>query len=126
MAGFWAKVEGGDELRRALRAVPGRFVKELESALPEEGRRLEVAANAQAPRLTGQLIASSSVTQQSSDEHVDVAVAYLDSKAAAVHEGVHHGKRVRGLRSFKWFERTLHLFEAGFVERIAARLRRLT
>lgn len=121
------QLEGGEELRKALKRQEKAFFDEMAAALPEEGQNLMAVADAAAPRLTGQLVSSSSVTSEvkPSKGRVKVAAAYLDEKAAAVHEGVHGGHHVEGTRGFKFFERVLHSFEAGFVQRIAARLKRL-
>lgn len=120
-------VEGGDALRKALTKKSAEVAREMELALPQEGAALMAQANALAPRATGELVASSSVTSAVTRKGAKVAVAaaYLDEKAAAVHEGVHWGKKIQGTRGFKWFERSLQGFQAGFIERIVARLRRL-
>lgn len=122
------RLEGGAQLRRALKRQEQRFLAELATALPEEGTSLMASANAAAPRASGTLAASSSVTHvvQAKKGRVRVAVAYLDEKAAAVHEGIHWGRKTaQQTKGFKWFERALGAFEPGFVERIAGRLRRL-
>jgi hypothetical protein len=121
------KVEGGDALRRALQKKAAEVAREMELALPQEGEALRRQGDATVPRATGELAASSSVTSAvlKRGTRVKVAVAYLDEKAAAVHEGVHFGRKVKGTRGFKWLERAMQRFEAGFVERIVARLRRL-
>lgn len=121
------KLHGGEQLRKALKKIEKEFLAELAVALPEEGNSLMAAANATAPRGTGTLAASSSVTTvvQEAKGRVRVAAAYLDEKAAAVHEGIHWGQKVEGTAGFKWFERALNSFEGGFVERIGARLKRL-
>lgn len=122
------KLEGGEQLRRALKRVEKDFIRELGDALPAEGQTLMSAANALAPVATGELVNSSSVTSvvQESKGRVRVAAAYLDEKAPAVHEGIHGGAHVPGTRGFKWYERALNAFEGGFTERIAAKLRALT
>lgn len=120
-------VEGGDELRRALQRKAEEVARELAVALPQEGTALMAEANALAPRSSGELVSSSSVTTAvtGKGKKVRVAASYLDEKAAAVHEGVHWGKKIQGTRGFKWFERALNAFTPGFIERIVARLRRL-
>lgn len=121
------KLEGGEQLRRALKKKEKEFLRELATALPAEGQALMTSANAAAPRVRGELAGSSSVTSvvQEQKGRVRVAAAYLDEKAAAVHEGVHWGQKVEGTSGFKWYERALNAFEGGFVERIGARLKRL-
>ncbi len=121
------KLEGGAALKRALKRQEKAFIRELASALPAEGEALMASANAAAPRASGELAGSSSVTSvvQESKGRVRVAAAYEDPKAAAVHEGVHWGQKIEGTSGFKWFERTLNAFEPGFVQRIGARLKRL-
>lgn len=121
------ELKGVSELQRALKAKEKEFLAELGDALPEEGEALMTAANAVAPSETGEMIASSSVTTEVKRGSVQVAAAYLDEKAAAVHEGFHGGKDVDGtLPGEKWFEQTLNSFEPGFEQRIAARLKRVT
>lgn len=124
---FFMRVEGGEALRRALRRKSADFLKEMAEALPAEGQALMGSADALAPRKSGTLAGSSSVTTvvQEKKGRVRVAAAYLDEKAAAVHEGLHWNRRVEGTRGFKWFERALHAFEGGFLDRIAARLRKV-
>lgn len=121
------KLEGGEQLRKALRAKEREFLEEMAAALPEEGQKLMSAAAAAAPRDSGELAGSASVTSALTKKgtRVKVAAAFLDEKAAAVHEGVHWGHHIEGTRGFKWYERILNGFEGGFIERIATRLRRL-
>jgi len=121
------KLEGAKELKRALRKQEKLFFAEMAQALPEEGQTLMSSANAAAPTKSGALKASAQVSSvvQEKRGRVRVAAAYVDEKAAAVHEGIHWGAKVEGTKGFKWYERALNGFEAGFVERIAARLRRL-
>lgn len=121
------KVEGGEQLRKALQAKEREFLEEMAATLPEEGQKLMSAAAAAAPRASGELAGSASVTMAKTRKgsRIRVAAAFLDEKAAAVHEGVHWGHHIEGTRGFKWYERVFHSFEGGFVERIAAKLRRL-
>lgn len=123
---IFLKLEGGEALRKALRSKEKEFLRELGAALPEEGNALMATANAAAPRESGQLAGSSSVTSvvQEDQGRVRVAAAYTDPKAAAVHEGVHGGHHVE-TKHMKWFEQALHAFETGFFSRIGARLRRI-
>lgn len=120
-------VEGGDALRKALQKKSAEVAREMAIALPQEGAALMAHADALAPRASGELVASSSVTSAVTRKGAKVAVAaaYLDEKAAAVHEGVHWGRKIQGTRGFKWFERALNAFTPGFIERIVARLRKL-
>lgn len=126
-ANIFLEVEGGEQLRRALKGKERQFLEEMAAALPEEGQKLMSAAVAAAPRLSGELASSSSVTSAKAKRgsRVKVAAAFLSEKAAAVHEGVHWGRHIKGTRGFKWYERVLNAFEGGFVERIASRLRKL-
>ena len=121
------KLEGGEELRKALKAKEREFLDEMAAALPEEGQRLMGAAVAAAPRASGELASSASVTtaRTRKGSRIRVAAAFLDDKAAAVHEGVHWNHHIEGTRGFKWYERVFNAFEGGFVERIGARLKRL-
>lgn len=116
-------IEGGEELRRALRKVREEFMAECRQAIPEEAQALMAQAQAAAPRGSGTLAASAEVSKTKGG--MKAAAAFLDEKAAAVHEGIHWGHRIEGTQGFKWYERILAGFEAGFVSRMAARLRRL-
>jgi hypothetical protein len=120
-------VEGGDALKAALKKHQERFLAEMAEALPQEGQVLMTEANSSAPRASGALASSSSVTSvvQQSQGRVRVAAAYLDEKAAAVHEGVHWGQHIEGTKGFKWFEKAFHAFELGAMQRIVSRLKRL-
>jgi len=121
------KMSGGEALRKALKKKEKEFFAAMANELPQEAQKLMQSANALAPRDTGELAGSSSVTSAVQPEkgRVRVAAAYLDEKAAAVHEGVHFGRHIEGTRGFKFYERALNAFEGGFVERIGAKLKRL-
>ena len=119
------KLEGGEQLRRALLKKQGEFLEEMARALPEEANALASAAQATVPRASGELASSQVVTSDVKPGRVKAVVAYTDEKAAAVHEGVHGRTHHQDTRGFKWFEKVLHAFEGGFAERIAARLRRI-
>jgi hypothetical protein len=120
-------MEGGAELRRALKKHEAEFLREMAEALPNEAQQLMAAANSLAPRASGALASSASVSSvvQEKRGRVRAVAAYTDEKAAAVHEGVHWGERIEGTRGFKWLERALNAFEGGFAQRIAERLKRL-
>lgn len=122
------EVKGLEQLKRELRKQKRAFFQKMAAALPVEAERLMAQANTAAPRASGELVGSAnvSVVLQENKGRVRVAAAYLDEKAAAVHEGVHWGGYVEGTRGFKWYERAFNVFEIGFIERIAQRLRRLT
>lgn len=121
------RIEGGAELRRALKKHEAAFLREMAVALPVEAQQLMDTGNALAPRASGTLASSASVSSvvQEKRGRVRAVAAYTDEKAAAVHEGVHWGERIEGTRGFKFFERALNAFEGGFAQRIAARLKRL-
>lgn len=121
------KLEGGAALRKALKKKEKEFFAEMQTALQGESARLHGAAESQTPAASGTLLMSltTSSAVQPTKGSVRYAVAYLDEKAAAVHEGVHWGHKVEGTGGFKWFEKALNSFEAGFVQRIGARLKRL-
>lgn len=121
------KLEGGPALMRALRRQEKAFLAEFGAALPAEAEALMQSANAAAPQASGTLVSSAVVTSviQKSKGRVRAVAAYTDEKAAAVHEGIHWMQQVVGTKGFKWFERSLHAFEADFVARIGARLRRI-
>lgn len=120
-------LHGDEALKRQLRRQQQRFFEEMARALPEEAQALIGQANPAAPASSGALAASSSVTvvEQQRRGRVRAAAAYLDEKAAAVHEGVHWGRFHPGTRGFKWLERVFGGFGAGALQRIALRLSRL-
>lgn len=120
-----ASIEGGEELRKALKKHEARFLAEMRAALPDEGAKVMAVAQAEAPRGTGTLAASAAISKSNSRTKTRVAVGFLDEKAAAVHEGVHWGHFVEGTRGFKWFERAWLRMESGIVDRIVQRLRRI-
>jgi hypothetical protein len=121
------KIVGGEELRRALLKKEAQFLAEMAQALPVEAQALTSQAAAAAPRASGQLAASAMASSAvlKKGQRIKAAAAILDDKAAAVHEGLHWRKKVEGTKGFKWFERVFRAFEPGFVDRIAARLRRV-
>ncbi len=121
---FFADVKGGDELRRALKARMGLFMAAMDKILPEEAQLLRQAADAKAPALSGELRSSSEVSSEKTrTQGTRAAVAYLDEKAAAVHEGIHYGHHLKGTKGFKWLENATNEFQTGFVQRVAAKLR---
>lgn len=121
------KLEGGEALRKALLKKQAEFLAEMAKALPVEAEKLMAQGKAAAPKASGELAASALVSSASARKgtRLKFAAAFLDEKAAAVHEGVHWRKHVDGTKGFKFFERVFHAFEPGFVQRIADRLRRL-
>jgi hypothetical protein len=121
---FFADVKGGEELLGKLRANMRKFEKAMETILPEEARDLLSAASTSVPRQSGELAASAVVSTEKGSAGFRAAAAYTDHKAAAVHEGVHHGRFVEGTRGFKWLEHTLHAFEPGFVQSVAEKLKK--
>lgn len=123
------KLTGVEQLAREMKRVEKRVTAELAAALEHEAKALLEQANQVAPRESGEMVRSGVVSSdvQPAKGTVEVAVAYLDEKAAAVHEGFHGGKDSEGvLPGEKWFEQTLNAFEPGFQRRIAARLQRVT
>lgn len=124
MADLFSGLKGGRELKRKLKEMQSKFLREMRRALPEEADKL--MAQASAPQVSGALEGSESVVSSSSKGKVDVAAGYTDRKAAAVHEGVHWGDKVEGTRGFKWFEREFQVWEPQAIARIVARLRALT
>lgn len=120
-------IEGGADLLRSLRKKPREALALLAKVLPDEGENLMTAAAMAAPRGTGELAASASVTSlvQESKGVVRVAAAFTDEKAAAVHEGVHWGVHIEGTKGFKWYEHTTNAFAEGFVQRVAQDLKKL-
>lgn len=121
-------IEGGGQLLKALRKKPKEFFALLAQRLPDEGENLAAAAAMAAPSVSGELASSASVTSvaQESKGVVRVAAAFLDEKAAAVHEGVHWGQHIEGTEGLKFFEKTANAFEQGFIERIGQNLKKLT
>lgn len=121
---FFANVKGGEELRQALKKNMAKFEAAMDTALPEEAALLLAAANAIAPKSTGALTGSGVVSSEKSRLGGTKAVAaYTDEKAAAVHEGIHWNRKIKGTHGFKWYERALNSFEPGFVQRIAEKLK---
>lgn len=120
-------VGGGAELKKELRKVKALFLAEMEKAMAEEASRLMAAAADATPTASGTLLMSltASSSAQPTKGRVRFAVAYLDEKAAAVHEGIHWAKKRGETLGFKWYERTLNKFETGFVERITGKLKTL-
>jgi hypothetical protein len=120
-------VEGGEALRKALTKKSAEVAREMAIALPAEGQTLMQTAGATVPRATGELAGSSSVTSSltKKGQRVRVAAAYLDEKAAAVHEGLHWGKKIQGTKGFKWFQRAFDAYKSAAIGRIVERLRRL-
>lgn len=119
------KIEGGEKLRRQLLKAQKQLAREMATFLPAEAQDLMSQANAQVPRLTGELAASATVTSDVKGLRVRAVAAYKDDKAAAVHEGIHGRRKIQGTKGFKWFERALQTWESGFYGRIAARLKSL-
>lgn len=120
------KLTGVEHLAREMKRVEKRVNAELAAALQDEARALLEQANQVAPRESGELVRSAGVSSEVSRGTVDVVAAYLDEKAAAVHEGFHGGKDSEGvLPGEKWFEQTLSAFEPGFHRRLAERLKRV-
>lgn len=121
-------LSGETELIRNLKKLRAQFSDEMRDALTEEAARLHGEAEAVTPAASGKLLSSlttSSATQPSKGRN-RFAVAYLDEKAAAVHEGIHGGRHAKHETAhFKWFEKVFNRFERGAVERITQRLRRL-
>lgn len=121
-------LKGQAELFRALRKVEGKFLDELEKALPDEAERLMGDANALAPSVSGTLLASASVSSSTNAKRTKIkaVAAYLDEKAAAVHEGIHWGRKTKKQqRGFKWFERAINGALSGTASRIVSRLKAL-
>lgn len=122
---IFLKIEGGAALKRELRKLAKQFLAVMHDELQAQGNALMASANAAAPRASGTLAASSLVTSvlQEKKGRARVAVAYLDEKAAAVHEGVHWGAHIEGTRGFKFFEKSFNAMEPQMIDAIAKRLR---
>jgi hypothetical protein len=122
-----AKVEGGEQLRAELLKRRGQVIVEMRGALPDEGAALLAAANAAAPVASGTLRGTAVLVPESKQKETEtkVRIEYTSHYAAAVHEGIHWGKKVAGTKGFKWMERATQAFESAFVERIAGRLAKL-
>lgn len=120
-----ASIEGGEELRRALKKHEARFLEVMREALPEEAEKVKSVATVEAPRGTGTLASSAALVKSNGRTKVRVAVGFLDEKAAAVHEGIHWGHFVEGTTGFKWFEKAFARMQGGILERIVQRLRRI-
>jgi len=116
-------LEGADELKRKLRKLEPQFLDAMKQELPREGESLRSAAQSLAPVAGGELRSSAVVATKVSKTRVAVLVGYTDEKAAAVHEGIHWGRFHPGTKGYKWLERALNTFAAGFTNRIAGVLR---
>jgi len=120
---FFANVKGGEELRKALTKNMGKFEEAMDTILPEEARELMNAAQTRVPRESGELASTATVSSEKTRGGTKAVAAYTDEKAAAVHEGVHHGHKVHGTKGFKWFERTLNSFEGSFAQSVVEKLK---
>lgn len=121
----FARVEGGEELRRALRKLETEVLEEMGEAIPVEAEALLKLANAGVPREAGALARTATVsTGETKTKRIAVA-AYLSKYAAAAHEGIHWGVFRQGTAGFKWYTKARDAFAQGYAERIAARLRAL-
>ena len=92
----------------------------------EAGHTALAAAQVTVPRKSGTLAASAGVSSEVGDHRVTAVVAYKDVKAAAVHEGIHHGHKVNGTRGFKWLEHSFKLAKPKMLDGIVKALRALT
>jgi acyl-CoA reductase-like NAD-dependent aldehyde dehydrogenase len=126
MAGVEVKfsISGIDQVTQALERIEAAALDELRAATPAEASALLQRAQQTVPRLSGELAASAEIATGTDGSAVtEAAVGYTDGKAAAVHEGVHHGHHVPGTRGFKWLERAHDEGADESLERIAERLR---
>lgn len=123
---FFAKLEGGEQLRSRLAMVRRQFVDEMRRAIPEEAQQAMVDAQKGVPVASGKLRSSAVVSSEETARGVRAAAAYEDEKAAAVHEGIHWRRKFKGTAGFKWLEKSFEAFAPKSIERLAARLRRLT
>lgn len=126
----FARIEGGKELRAKLRKLVASnvFLEDMRVFLDYQARRLLLLASRQEPRRqTGELAQSRMVVNRgSSKKRVRLAAAYTARGAAAAHEGVfHRAKLGERYARYKWFEKVLNGFEAGFYAEAAERLRAL-
>lgn len=119
------KVTGVDALGVTLKGLQREWLREMEAGITEEAVELMNKANAIAPQASGTLKASTVVAVEvEQGVRVLANATYTDKKAAAVHEGIHWGIRIKaaeGRPYFKWLERTVGTFAQGFVDRILAR-----
>lgn len=120
---FLMTMHGGAELRRKLRKMEDDFLKGMKPLIVEETAKVMREANAAAPSVSGTLIGSAMVVVKSGKTRTRGAATYQDEKAAAVHEGVHWNRHVKGTRGFKWLERTFNSFLPGAMMRIEEKLR---
>lgn len=126
MANDQLRVSGGPALVSALKRKQGQFLKTMQTELPAAGQATLAAAQQVVPRKVGELAASAVVSSEVKDNAVRVAVAYTDKKAAAVHEGVHHGHHVEGTHGFKWLEHSFKLEKPKLLADIVKSLKALT
>lgn len=120
------KVEGGEELRRALRKMPAAFMDAMSKELSAIGKETTDAGAAAAPILTGELRGSATTkTKSKQGKRTFVFLGILQSAhAAAVHEGVFGGVR-KQLGSFKWWTRLFTQREAAYEARVIGALKTL-
>jgi hypothetical protein len=117
-----AQIAGVEDLQRALKQLGADLPAQLQPLLLAEAQALASIANAEVPRESGEL-AASSFTDSATTKTGAISVAgYTDPKAPAVHEGFHGGKKV-SLPNLFWLQRAANQFAPGFAGRIAAHIR---
>jgi hypothetical protein len=120
MANDLLKLKGGPELISKMKRMQGKFLKTLETALPEAAGEVLSKAQAIVPRKTGHLASTARTDSEREPNKVTAVVAYTDVKAAAVHEGVSQSNP-----GFKWLERTFSAEKPNALALIVKRLREL-
>lgn len=123
-----ARLEGADELRKRLKELgKGALVQAVRPHIKAEAQALKTAASVGEPRgVTGALGESKRVVELRGRGAVRFAVVYLNYYAKWVHEGIFgHAKVGARYGRFKWFERAVQAFEAGYIERTGAKLWKL-
>lgn len=105
--------------RSAVEKVRVQLNEAFRSELRAEANGLQVSANADVPKLSGELAASSftdvGLTQRGNPA---ATVGYDAPYAAAVHEGFHGGKQTVTPRQF-WLQSAANRFAPGFAQRMA-------
>jgi hypothetical protein len=119
------KFEGGEELRRALKGIERKFLDTMAKAIDEEAHKVMAAGIASAPKLSGELASATNVVVSRSRGQVQGAASFLKDRAAAVHEGVHWGRKIP-TKGFHWFANAALDWEPAAAKRIVQRLQDIT
>lgn len=126
------KLEGLEETLRGVQKLANEFGDDAREALKEEGEAIMVESQKQVPRDTQQLANSKFVEVREENDGPVVTLGYKADYALYVHEIPSPPNKSRGGRSashrpptkWKYLEDPVKDASAGFVQRVAARIRR--